>query len=222
MRKARSRTYLKALTSKAVKYYFENPDITIKSIAAKFRLNQTMLSAGISKQLEKRFDNSLARKYLSLILLFSFGLQLQAQINLCDSISYTTLPQQTLTVVGDQSGLSNIVDSTTWIISACNSLTCYAGSGQISTFINIMPTDTVKVCYDVYVYSANTTVCSNCDSLIYDNNSYSWIIYNTANTVGINEIQSPRINNNIYDLFGRQILKPKGIYIQNNKLFYKL
>ena len=56
-------TYLKSLTSKAVKYYFENPDISLKVIAAKYRINQQMLSAGISKQLEKRFNNSLARKY---------------------------------------------------------------------------------------------------------------------------------------------------------------
>ncbi len=65
MRKPRSTTYLKSLTSKAVKYYFENPDVTIKSIAAKFRLNQTMLSAGISKQLKNRLDNSLSRKLIN-------------------------------------------------------------------------------------------------------------------------------------------------------------
>jgi hypothetical protein len=65
MSKRRSRTYLKALTSKAVKYYFENPDISMKIIAAKFRINQEMLSAGISKELKKRFDNSLSRKLIN-------------------------------------------------------------------------------------------------------------------------------------------------------------
>tara|TARA_Y100001951_G_C11203211_1_gene218383 strand:- start:218 stop:409 length:192 start_codon:yes stop_codon:yes gene_type:complete len=63
MSKRRSKTYLKALTSKAVKYYFKNSDVTMKSIAEKFRINQEMLSAGISKELKKRFNNSLARKY---------------------------------------------------------------------------------------------------------------------------------------------------------------
>tara|TARA_R100000700_G_C3085035_1_gene88963 strand:- start:336 stop:527 length:192 start_codon:yes stop_codon:yes gene_type:complete len=63
MSKRRSKTYLKALTSKAVKYYFKNPDVTMKSIAEKFRINQEMLSAGISKELKNRFNNSLARKY---------------------------------------------------------------------------------------------------------------------------------------------------------------
>ena len=65
MRKPRSRTYLKALTSKAVKYSFENPDISMKIIAAKFRINQEMLSAGISNNLKKRFDNSLSRKIIN-------------------------------------------------------------------------------------------------------------------------------------------------------------
>ena len=65
MRKPRSRTYLKALTSKAVKYYFENPDISMKIIAAKFRINQEMLRACISNNLKKRFDNSLSRKIIN-------------------------------------------------------------------------------------------------------------------------------------------------------------
>ena len=41
----------------------KNSDVTMKSIAEKFRINQEMLSAGISKELKKRFNNSLARKY---------------------------------------------------------------------------------------------------------------------------------------------------------------
>tara|TARA_Y100000361_G_C11008818_1_gene263256 strand:+ start:122 stop:316 length:195 start_codon:yes stop_codon:yes gene_type:complete len=63
MRKPRTRAYLKTLTSKAVKYYFKNPDISIKVIADKFRINQEKVSAGISKELKQRFENSLARKY---------------------------------------------------------------------------------------------------------------------------------------------------------------
>ena len=41
----------------------KNSDVTMKSIAEKFTKNQEMLSAGISKELKKRFNNSLARKY---------------------------------------------------------------------------------------------------------------------------------------------------------------
>ena len=65
MRKPRSKTYLKSLTSKAVKYYFENPDISLKVIAAKYRINQQMLSGGISKQLENRLNNSLSKKLIN-------------------------------------------------------------------------------------------------------------------------------------------------------------
>jgi hypothetical protein len=65
MSKRRSRTYLKALTSKAVKYYFQNPDISLKVIAAKYRINQQMLSGGISKQLENRLNNSLSKKLIN-------------------------------------------------------------------------------------------------------------------------------------------------------------
>jgi hypothetical protein len=56
MRKPRSRTYLKSLTSKAVKYYFENPDISLKVIAAKYRINQ---------QMENRLNNSLSKKLIN-------------------------------------------------------------------------------------------------------------------------------------------------------------
>ena len=62
MRKTRSRTYLKNQRSKAVKYYFKNPDSTLKSLAAKFKINQDKLSKDISTKLEKRFNNRLARK----------------------------------------------------------------------------------------------------------------------------------------------------------------
>ena len=91
-------------------------------------------------------------KKIIIILLVSLGLQTQAQINYCDSLSYTTLPQQTLTVMGDGSVLSNMVDSIAWDWTVCNSALCYTGSGAIATFQNILPTDTIKVCYDAYIY----------------------------------------------------------------------
>ena len=43
---------------------------------------------------------------------------------------------------------------------------------------------------------------------------------NMGNTVGVNEIKNKKINNKMYDLYGREILKPKVIYIQNNKVKY--
>tara|TARA_R100001082_G_C4362398_1_gene160049 strand:- start:1400 stop:1597 length:198 start_codon:yes stop_codon:yes gene_type:complete len=63
MKKRRSRTYLKSQRSKAVKYYFLNPDTTLKCLAEKFRVNQDKLSKDISAKLQEKFNNSVARKF---------------------------------------------------------------------------------------------------------------------------------------------------------------
>tara|TARA_R110000824_G_scaffold75742_1_gene192052 strand:- start:2088 stop:2588 length:501 start_codon:yes stop_codon:yes gene_type:complete len=163
-------------------------------------------------------------KKLLLVVLVLLGLQTQAQITYCDSISYTTLPQQTLTVVGDASGLSNLLDSIVWSWSVCNSTMCYSGSGQTATFQNILSTDTVKVCYDLYIYFMGATyICTDCDSLVYDANSYSWILLNIGNPTSINELTLEIINDNkIYDMLGRELSYiPTGtMYIQNRKIYY--
>jgi predicted HTH transcriptional regulator len=62
MKKRRSRTYLKSQRNKAVKYYFENPDTTLKCLGEKFRVNQDKLSKDISQKLEERFKNSISQK----------------------------------------------------------------------------------------------------------------------------------------------------------------
>ena len=64
MKKKRSRTYLKSQRNKAVKYYFLNPDITLKCLAEKFRVHQNKLSEEISKKFEQRFKNSIAKKHM--------------------------------------------------------------------------------------------------------------------------------------------------------------
>ena len=163
-------------------------------------------------------------KKILLVLLVALGLQTQAQINYCDSLSYTTLPQQTLTVIGNSS-LSNMVDSITWSWQACNSTMCYAGSGTTVSFQNILSTDTVKVCYDAYIYFMGATyVCTDCDSLVYDMNLYSWVLLNMGNPTGIKELIVDKINDNkMYDLLGREIFEvPIGtIYIKNRKKYIK-
>tara|TARA_R110002012_G_scaffold5558_2_gene25140 strand:- start:4336 stop:4539 length:204 start_codon:yes stop_codon:yes gene_type:complete len=62
--KKRSTKHLKELTKKAVNYYFENSNNSLKHISKKFNINTEMLSDGISKELKKRVDNSLSRKYI--------------------------------------------------------------------------------------------------------------------------------------------------------------
>ena len=163
-------------------------------------------------------------KKIVVILLVTLGLQTQAQISWCDSLSYTTLPQQTLTVIGNSSLSPNMVDSIEWMWSACNTTLCYAAYGNPATFASILTTDTVKLCYDAYIYSMGATyVCTNCDSLVYNGNSYSWVLFNTGNPAGIDELVIDRFNDNkIYDMFGRELLEaPIGqMYIRNRKVYF--
>ena len=162
-------------------------------------------------------------KKVIFILLVLFGLQTKAQVVYCDSMSYTTGVSPVLTVTGNASGLSNIIDSIVWSWQACNSTMCYSGSGTTATFQNILSTDTVKVCYYAYIYSMGATyICTDCNSLIYDANSYSWILFNTGNPTSIEEVDvysKKRLK--IYDLLGRELRSvPIGkMYIRNSKLY---
>lgn len=159
------------------------------------------------------------KKLLLLVLLVTLGLQTQAQISYCDQLSYSTYQSQGLIVTGNASSLFNMVDSIEWNWQACNSTLCYPGYGQIVTFPNILTTDTVKLCYDVYLYFMGTPyICSNCDSLVFSGGS--WVLLTNTPT-SINEFTPETINNNkIYDLLGRELKKvPVGsMYIRNQKL----
>lgn len=161
-------------------------------------------------------------KKLIIALLVLLGLQTQAQINYCDSISYTTSSTMSYPFIatGDASPFINAVDSIEWSWSVCNSSMCYTGSGAIASFGQVITTDTLKVCYDAYIYIMGATyVCTDCDSLIYDGNS--WVLYNMGNTTAIYEIEPNTISNDkIYDLLGRELeCIPKGkMYIRNNRL----
>ena len=165
-------------------------------------------------------------KKLLLALLVVIGLQTQAQVSWCDSLSYTVVPgTQTLTATGNASSLLNLADSVVWSWSACNSSTCYTGSGNPSTFASILTTDTVKLCYDAFIYfDTMTYICTSCDSLVYNGFAYSWMLMNMGNPLAINELQLNTINNNkIYDLLGRELNEiPVGtMYIQNRKKYIR-
>ena len=98
-------------------------------------------------------------KKILLVALVLLGLQTQAQITLCDSLSYSIVVDSsnwnTLTVTGNMNGLSpNMIDSMDWNFTACNALTCYTAQGNNPySFPLISPQDTVKLCYDAFVYS---------------------------------------------------------------------
>jgi len=162
-------------------------------------------------------------KKLIIILLVSLGLQTQAQINYCDSISYTTASTMNYPFIamGDAGPISNMIDSISWSWSVCNSSMCYSGYGDTASFGQVLTTDTLKVCYDVIIFFMGATyTCYDCDSLIYDGNS--WVSLNMGNPTAIKEIQFSRVNNDkIYDLLGRELDRmPIGeMYIRNSRLY---
>ena len=162
-------------------------------------------------------------KKLLLALLVLLGLQTKAQINYCDSISYTTSSTLNYPLVVSGS-IPNVPGTVTWTWTVCNANLCYSGSGQNTSFGQVSLTDTLKVCYDVLIdINGMTYACSSCDSLVYNPNSYQWEAM-SAQPVGIAEIKPNIINDGkTYDLLGREIFEiPKGtVYIKNRKKFIK-
>ena len=161
-------------------------------------------------------------KKLLLALLVLLGLQTKAQINYCDSISYTT--SSTLNYPLGITGIANIPGTMTWIWTVCNSDMCYSNTGQWTYFSQISPTDTLKVCYDVTI-DINGTIytCSGCDTLIYNQNSYQWEV-TSVQPLGFAELELNIVDDGkMYDLLGKELFEvPKGtIYIKNRKKFIK-
>ena len=164
-------------------------------------------------------------KRILLALLVVIGLQAQSQISYCDSISYTTSSTMSypFIAIGDASPFINMVDSIEWSWSVCNSTMCYSSSGTTASFGQVLTTDTLKVCYDAYIYLMGATyICTSCDSLVYDGNS--WVLMNMGNPTGVNELIVNKINDNkIYDLLGRELTEvPVGVmYIRNQKKYIR-
>ena len=170
-------------------------------------------------------------KKLLLVILVLIGLQTQAQMIPCDSLSYSIVVDSTnwntLTVTGNANGISNIVDSIDWNFTACNALTCYISQGNNPySFPSILVTDTVKLCYDAFIYfDSMTYVCTECDSLVYDFMTDTWVLFNMGNPTSITELQLNTNNDGkMYDLLGREVIKAQiGVmYIRNNKKYIRV
>jgi len=161
-------------------------------------------------------------KKLLLALLVLLGLQTKAQINFCDSISYTTT--STINYPFIVTGVANIPGTVSWNWTVCNSTLCYSSSGVNASFGQVSLTDTLKVCYDVIIdINGMTYACSKCDSLVYNPNSYQWEPMEALPTsIEEVDIYSKKCLK-MYDLLGREIFEvPKGtIYIKNRKKFIR-
>ena len=167
-------------------------------------------------------------KKVLLVLLVLFGLQTQAQTQqpyfCCDSITYSIDPSQGFNIFLDTTNIVHNPDSIEVLWSICNSDQCYTAEGMFAYFGQIMQTDTIKACYDAYLYEANNIeVCSRCDSLVFDQNIYSWVLLNNVNLTYIQEMFFEMYNKKTYDLHGRELfVLPEGvIYVRNRKLYIK-
>jgi hypothetical protein len=143
----------------------------------------------------------------------------------CDSITYWTDHSQGFNIGLDTSGIVHNPDSMEVWWQVCTNGLCYAGQGMYDYFPQVMTTDTLKVCYDVYLYENGVAeLCNRCDTLIFDQNTFSWVLFSMGNTTSTNELTFNKINDGkIYDVMGRELLYiPTGtMYIQNRKLYIR-
>ena len=160
-------------------------------------------------------------KKIILILLVLLGLQTQAQVNYCDSISYHTSSTINYPFGVTGLGTTSIPGTVSWVWTVCNANMCYSATGTNASFWQVSLTDTLKVCYDVYIdINGVTYTCSRCDTLVYDPNSYQWIP-KISNPTSITDIPLNTINDSkIYDLLGRELTSiPIGkLYIRDGRL----
>ena len=159
-------------------------------------------------------------KKLIFILLVALGLQTQAQVTYCDSISYSASSTLNYPLVISGS-IPNVPGVVAWSWQVCNATLCYSGSGPNASFGQVYLTDTLKVCYYVTIsINGFTYVCENCDTLVYNPNTYQWEIQQ-ANPVSIEEVEfNLASNSKIYDLLGRELksIPRNKMYIRNRRL----
>jgi len=164
------------------------------------------------------------KKYI-LMLLILFGLNASAQVDWCDSISYSVIPSTNgvfSVMIETTDSLDNYCDTVDVAWAVCNLQLCFNGFGAFYSFPIIQTTDTVKVCYNAYIMNPpNPTIsCYDvCEWIVY--NGTEWV--ELGSTVGINEVPLRPVDSRSYDIMGRELFHvPSGVmYIRNQKLYMK-
>jgi len=164
------------------------------------------------------------KKYI-LMLLILFGLNASAQVDWCDSISYSVIPNTNgvfSVMIETTDSLDNYCDTVDVAWAVCNLQLCFNGFGAFYSFPIIQTTDTVKVCYNAYIMNPpNPTIsCYDvCEWIVY--NGTEWV--ELGSTVGINEVPLRPVDSRSYDIMGRELFHvPSGVmYIRNQKLYMK-
>ena len=153
-------------------------------------------------------------KKLLLAVLVLLGLQTQAQINLCDSMTASGAQTQLVLQVNN---------ANTFIDYWCTNSTCGSllGEDSMSLYHNVYNSnlhDTIVTCITWGMGATNTC----CVTWIWDANM--WLKMSMQPT-SIEEYTTTEIvDNKMYDLYGRELLTaPIGqMYIQNRKKYIKL
>ena len=167
-------------------------------------------------------------KKLLTVLLVALGLQIQAQVNYCDSIGYSIQSfsgSTSITLIA----IANAQGIISWNWLAHDNNLYYPDSGSLVTFNQFNALDTVEICYTVVIEDFITGcvyVCHNCDSLVY--NSFGvWTFLRTTNPVAIKETAyTGSLNGKMYDLLGREfrnynVIPSGAMYIKNRKKYIK-
>ena len=159
------------------------------------------------------------------MLLILFGLNASAQVDWCDSISYSVLPNTNgvfSVMIETTDSLDNYCDTVDVAWAVCNLQLCFNGFGAFYSFPIIQTTDTVKVCYNAYIMNPpNPSIsCYNvCEWIVY--NGTEWVEWN--NVLSVNEVPLRPVDSRSYDIMGREMFYiPSGVmYIKNRRLYIK-
>ena len=163
---------------------------------------------------------------MRILFMLLLATQTQAQTTLCD-YTYTTGSQYQLEIAIGQTGNGLPTMAPIYVVTyggqdMLGEDSCFSGPcNHLVPNYNMstgMPYDTITTCisYTVTDSLGYVDTMSCCFNQVWD--GQAWMLMSMP--VGINEITNKLINNKMYDLYGREILKPKGIYIQNRKVKY--
>ena len=156
-------------------------------------------------------------KRLVLIILVLLGLQIQAQVNLCESLTATGSQFQ-LTVQMNHDEEVIFIDH--WITTASNE--CILGEDSVSASHHIYnfltPYDTITTCVTHGILTNNPYTC--CVEWVWNGEEWS----NVEIVMAVKESDPIRkLDDKIYDLTGRELSHiPRGIvYIKNGQKFIR-
>ena len=179
------------------------------------------------------------KKLILTLLLVIATIFSHAQVNPCDSISYTITSSPNnmiLQLNGVITGVCPVnfpcvVQDWSWQV--CDDQLCFGDTGQVVYFQqSFSPSDTLKVCLTTIIdYMGVTYSCmSQCDSLVYGTNGWMLLNMGTGTGTSLSEIEITSNydfeDNRMFDILGREFGKyqdiPMGsLYIKNRKKYIK-